>query len=431
MSGRSLLFECYSGISGDMAVAALLDLGADQGVLLDALDSLPIGGFSVEIGRAVKGGVDCCNFNVILDEKHENRDHDMEYLFGHEHGGETELASHAHEDEHRHGHTHHHEHRRLQEIFAVIDEGKMREGARRLAKKIFTVLAESEAKVHGTSAENVAFHEVGAVDSIVDIIAFAVCFDSLEIKKVYIPYLCEGTGTVRCRHGILPVPVPAVAETALRYGIPLQIIPERGEFVTPTGAAIAAAVADEYARPTLMKVVKIGNGAGKRTYRRPSFLRAFIIEENSHSENERIIQMETDIDNTAGEAVGFTAERLFEAGALDVCTIPCYMKKNRPGFLLKILCRREQVAAMEEILFTHTNTIGVRRFETERSVLKRKALVIPSAYGDIKGKTTEFAGETRFSPEYESVAEVCRRTGKRFGDVYEELTGLFRKAETE
>ena len=429
MSGRSLLFECYSGISGDMAVAALLDLGADRRLLLEVLESLPAGGFSVEIGRAVKVGVDCCDFNVVLDAEHENRDHDMEYLFGHEYGGETEPPVHAHEGGHRHAP--HHEHRRLKEIFAVIDEGKMSAGARRLAKKIFTVLAESEAKVHGTSAENVAFHEVGAVDSIVDIIAFAVCFDSLGIEKVYIPYLCEGTGTVRCQHGILPVPVPAVAETALRYGIPLQIIPERGEFVTPTGAAIAAAVADEYARPTLMKVVKIGNGAGKRTYRRPSFLRAFIIEENSHSENERIIQMETDIDNTAGEAVGFTAERLFEAGALDVCTIPCYMKKNRPGFLLKVLCRREQTAAMEEILFTHTNTIGVRRFEAERTVLERKAVVIPSAYGDIKGKMTKFAEETRFSPEYESVAAVCRRTGKRFGDVYAELTGLFRKAETE
>ena len=156
-----------------------------------------------------------------------------------------------------------------------------------------------------------------------------------------------------------------------------------------------------------------------------------MIEDAFRTENDRIVQLETDIDNTTGEAIGFTAERLFEAGALDVCTIPCYMKKNRPGFLLKILCRREQVAAMEEILFTHTNTIGVRRFETERSVLKRKALVIPSAYGDIKGKMTEFAEETRFSPEYESVAAVCRRTGKRFGDVYAELTGLFRKAETE
>ena len=230
------------------------------------------------------------------------------------------------------------------------------------------------------------------------------------------------SGTVRCQHGILPVPVPAVAETVARYGIPLQIIPERGEFVTPTGAAIAAAVAGVYARPDCVKVIKVGNGAGKRDYRRPSFLRAFIIEENSPSENERIIQMETDIDNTTGEAIGFTAERLFEAGA---------MKKNRPGFLLKVLCRREQTAAMEEILFTHTNTIGVRRFEAERTVLERKAVVIPSAYGDIKGKMTKFAEETRFSPEYESVAAVCRRTGKRFGDIYTELTGLFRKAETE
>ena len=228
---KDLYLECSAGISGDMAVAALLDAGADAEVLNAVLRSIPAAGFQTEIRRVSKGGVDCCDFNVILDAGHENHDHDMEYLFGHESGDGRHEHEHHHEHEytgHDHGHDapheHHHEHRGLAEINAIIDATQMTEGAKALARKIFRILAESESKAHGIPVGQVHFHEVGAIDSIVDVIALAVCFDSLQVGKVYVPSLTEGRGSIRCQHGILPVPVPAVANIVSAYGIPLSLI---------------------------------------------------------------------------------------------------------------------------------------------------------------------------------------------------------------
>ena len=195
---KTLYLECNAGISGDMTVAALLDLGASQEVLQEVLKSIPVNGFSVEIGRVKKAGIDCCDFRVILDHEHENHDHDMEYLHGHSH-------------EHSHGHGHHHEHRGMAEIREILAACQMTKRARQIGEKIFVILAESEGKAHNVPVEEVHFHEVGAVDSVVDIVSAAVCLDNLGIEEVIVPSLCEGKGTVRCQHGILPIPVPAVA----------------------------------------------------------------------------------------------------------------------------------------------------------------------------------------------------------------------------
>ena len=226
--GKTLYLECNTGISGDMTVAALLDAGADMEILKDALESLPVQGFTVEISRVKKAGLDVCDFLVKLDAAHENHDHDMAYLHGHEHHHheKEEVHSHEHhhhekEEVHSHGHHHHekevayshehpHDHRGLPEILDIIDKTKITARAKDTAAGIFRILAEAEAKAHGVSLEQVHFHEVGAVDSIVDIIAAAVCLDNLDITEVIVPFVCEGTGTVRCQHGILPVPVPAV-----------------------------------------------------------------------------------------------------------------------------------------------------------------------------------------------------------------------------
>lgn len=442
---KSLYLECASGISGDMAVAALLDAGADEAALRKALDSIPARGFTVEISRVKKAGIDCADFNVILDEAHENHDHDMDYLFGHEtdgghsghhhgHGG-TGGHEHHHEEEKSCGHHHaEHEHRGMAEITQIINGTDMTDGARSLALKIFGILAETESKAHGIPAEQVHFHEVGALDSIVDVIAFAVCFENLRetfgIEKVYVPQLCEGCGTVRCQHGILPVPVPAVANIARAHNIVLSFIEEPGEFITPTGAAFVAAVRTDGALPRTVRIVRTGLGAGKRTYRRPSILRAFIIEENGEQngiEHDTIIKLEANIDDCTGETLGFVSERLFEAGALDVHFVPCFMKKNRPAYILCVLCDEQTVSQMEKIIFLNTTTIGIRRCEMERSVLPRKIVPVKTKWGSADVKVIDVFGAKRFYPEYESVRVLSLENKADFASVYREVVNAAEK----
>lgn len=310
---KSLYLECNAGISGDMLVAALLDLGADKEALDKALQSIPAKGFEYKISRVSKSGVNCCDFDVILDEEHANHDHDMAFLHGnddavvhshehehhhdHEHEHEHEHHhdhDHEHEHEHHHDHDHehehshvphehhhHHEHRGLQEVIAIIDATDMSAAAKELALKIFDIIADAEAKAHAVEKNAVHFHEVGAIDSIVDIVAIAVCADSLGVENVIVPELCEGRGTVRCQHGVLPVPVPATANIMQRFGFNVHLLPVQGEFVTPTGAAAAAALMTTDELPQSFKILGIGLGAGKRQYERPSILRALLIEDNA------------------------------------------------------------------------------------------------------------------------------------------------------
>ena len=418
MKGKNLYFECASGISGDMAVAALLDLGADREKLLKVLGSIPADGFKVEISDVVKNGVKCCDFNVILDEKHENHDHDTDYLFGHKH-------QHVY---------HHHEHRNLGDILHIIEHTELNENAKNLAEKIFRIVAVAESKAHGVALEEVHFHEVGAVDSIVDIVAFAFCFDDLGIGRVFIPVLTEGTGEIRCQHGILPIPVPAVVNIVQKYGISLKITDIKAELVTPTGAAIAAAVRTDETLPKEFKITKTGLGAGKRNYEKPTILRAFFIEvpeksdepEKDEKPANEVMKLEANIDDSTGEELGFAMEQLFEAGALDVFYTPCFMKKNRPAYMLTVLCKNEDREKMEEIIFNQTTTIGIRRTRTERSVLTRETLLIDTPYGEVRIKLVNHNNRKRFAPEYEDVAEISRRTGISFGKIYNELVAFCR-----
>ena len=457
-----LYLECNYGISGDMAVAALLDAGADRTALEKALASIPAKGFKTEIKRVEKNGVSCLDFNVILDSKHENHDHDMNYLFGHEHAehnhgdfnnGEnhehcenshghshhSESEEHSHAAQHEHHHQHgeqvhceqvpHHEHRNLHDVLEIIDKTEMTENARKLAHKIFEIIAKAESKAHSKPVEEVHFHEVGAIDSIVDVIALSVCFDSLHVEKIFVPFLCEGTGTVRCQHGILPVPVPAVANIVQEYSVPLKITSERGEFVTPTGAAFVAAVATDFILPKNFVLKKIGMGAGKRDYGVPNIVRAVLVEtEKSNSENQtssalcdKIIKLETNIDDSTSEALGFVMDELFASGALDVQYLPCFMKKNRPAWLLVVLCKVEDAAKMEKIIFTHTTTIGIRREEMERTCLARSKCSVEVFGESADVKAVDVYGEKRFYPEYESVSRIARNTKKPFGEVYNKI----------
>jgi len=458
-NGNKLYLECYSGISGDMAVAALLDLGADEKVLREVLESLPVSGFRIEIKRVVKSGIDACDFNVVLDAGHENHDHDMEYLHGHEHGRDSghlhnhdderdnghshthdagghghshgdshahdgdnqhsHECSHAHSDNGIHGHVHHHhQHRGMKEIRQIIAQGKMTEGARKLALDIFEILAEAESKAHNVPVDEVHFHEVGAVDSIVDIVAAAVCLDNLKIREAIVPILCEGTGTIRCQHGILPVPVPAVANIMESYSLPVRIVDAEGEYVTPTGAAVVAAIRTPKALPEEFSVEKVGIGAGKRDYQRPGILRAMLIQDRS-GKKDTVYKLESNIDDCSGEVLGYVMEQLFQAGARDVHYTPVFMKKNRPAWQLNVICVREDIEKLEHIIFRETTTIGIRRVEMERTVLKREERTVSTVFGKAQVKACEARGVKRFYPEYESVAKLAGENQVPFSQVYQ------------
>ena len=564
--GKTLYLETSSGISGDMFVAAMIDLGADPEALERALNSIPADGFMVEISSVKKSGIACCDFNVILDAAHENHDHDMAYLYGpapvtaavpqeeehhchcheekeahhchchedeeahhchchedeeahhcychedeeahhchchedeeahhchcheeeeahhchchedeevhhchchedeeahhcHCHEDEEAHHCHCHEDEeahhchcheeeeahhchchedeeahhcHRHGgeeshhhHEHHHHHgRHLAEIMGIIDATDMTDSAKALAGKMFHIVAEAESLAHHMPLEEVHFHEVGAIDSIVDIIAAAVTFDSLGITDVIIPCLTEGRGTVRCQHGVLPVPVPATMNIIEAYDMPLTIMEAKGEYVTPTGAAIAAAICTTHQLPKAFRIVATGLGAGKRAYtERTNILRAYLIEGNAMEEGkDEIVKLETDIDDSTGEALGYTIDRLMQAGALDVHYSPVYMKKNRPAWELTVICKKSRMEELEDIIFKETTTIGIREFPSVmRSILRRNQKQVETPFGIAEVKEVALPGERRFYPEYESVKAIAEKEHLPFAEVYHLVKAL-------
>ena len=289
---HTLIIDGTSGISGDMTVAALLDLGASEEHLHEQLATLPVDGFEIAVTHVNKHGIDSCDFDVQLAEELENHDHDMAWLYGneadaehtheyahHHHHDHSEHAEHEHhhEDEHvhchehtheheDHNHVHHHHHRSLADVTAIIDGSQLSDGAKRRALAIFTALAAAEAKAHGKTPETVMFHEVGAVDSIVDICSVAICLDDLGIEDIVVESLSEGHGTIRCAHGLMPIPVSAVVNLCQAGNIALTPAPVTGELVTPTGAAIVAALRTSEHLPARYRIEAVGYGAGKRPY---------------------------------------------------------------------------------------------------------------------------------------------------------------------
>ena len=429
LMGKTLYLECNAGISGDMFVAALLDLGADEEGLRKVLESINVEGFKIVTKRVIKAGLDCFDFDVVTEAGYENHDHDMEYLHGHEnehedhHHEEHEHHEHHHEHEHHedhdeHDHDHDHAHRGLKDVMEIISKAAMSEKAKKTAAKVFEILADAEAKAHGKTRDTVLFHEVGAIDSIADIVSAAYCLDNLDVEEVISPYLGEGNGTIRCAHGILPIPVPAVANIAAEYGLILKKNGAKGEFVTPTGASIVAAVKTADRLPEYYKIIKIGLGAGKREYEIPGILRAMIIESREGDKSENILKLESNIDDCSGEVLGFLTELLFNAGARDVNYSPVFMKKNRPGWLLTVICDREKAEDLEALMFKHTTSIGIRRIEVKRNILKREIGEAECVFGRIKYKKVYLPDGPRYYPEYDSVSEICRTMGLPYNEVY-------------
>ena len=423
---KTLYLECYSGISGDMTVAALLDLGADREVLKESLKSLPVGGFRTEITRVKKSGLDACDFSVILEQ--DNHDHDMEYLHGNEksytgHHEHSHEVNHEHHHGHTHSHEHPHEHRGMKEITEIIQKSEMTVRAKKMAMRVFDILAQAESKAHGVPVEEVHFHEVGAVDSIVDIVAIAICMDNLDISNVIVPVLYEGTGFIRCQHGQIPVPVPAVTHIAETHKLKLKITDIQGELVTPTGAAVVAAFRTSDRLPEDFTMLKTGIGAGKRQYRCPGILRAMLIRETTDLQIKDIIwKLETDMDDCGGEMMGHVMNLLMANGAREVHYTPIYTKKNRPAYTLTVICKESEREKLENLIFSETTTIGIRRVEMERTILQREIQKKDTPVGTAIVKACTLPdGNIRYYPEYENVAELAERNQLSFRETYDRI----------
>lgn len=475
MGEKTLYLECFSGISGDMTVAALLDLGADREVLMNGLNSLNVGGYHVEIGRREKSSIDACDFNVILEQGEEEPDYENEELStaGHHHNHDHSHDHHDHNYDHDHSHNHdhdhshhhdseqtddkflhihsikivssklstrpqmvlgHHEHRNLHQINQIIDASQITDRAKATAKRIFEIIAKAEAKAHNRPVEEVHFHEVGAVDSIVDIVAAAICLDNLNIQNVVVSELYEGTGQIRCQHGLLPIPVPAVSNIAAMHELPLHITNVKGELVTPTGAAIVAAIRTEDRLPKDMKILKIGLGAGKRNYPGATgLLRAMIVEDTSSSASyelptDKMWVLEANIDDCTGEALAFAMDLLFQNGAKDVYYTPIFMKKNRPAYLLGIISKEEAIPELERIIFTHTTTIGIRKHEVIRTILPREQQTVITPYGPAFVKVCSYKDQSFYYPEYESVKSLCQKSGLDYMAMYSLIQNLAKQS---
>jgi len=413
---KILYFDCFSGISGDMTLAALLDLDLKNfDFLISQLETLHIGGWNINMERRNKNGINANYIKVIL----------------------SDTDTHGHDHDHIHGHSH--EHRNYADIVHILDHSKISDKAKDLSKNIFKRIAVAEAKIHGSDINKVNFHEVGAVDSIIDIVGAAVLFDLLisqnKIEKIYCSVVNDGHGFTHCQHGKIPVPAPATVEIFTAAEVKTRQIDVPKELVTPTGAAIIAEVAQSFGFMPEMAAVKTGYGAGTRDLEIPNVVRIVLGEIDAGACNARpaddvisrtangrpyedITVIETNIDDCPSEILAYTMEKLFKNGANDVFFTPIYMKKNRPAVKLTVLCKNESLDKLAKIIFSETTTIGVRIREEKRICLERNIKTVTTVYGDLKVKEIEFDGEKKLVPEFEEARKLAENSGAPLHKIY-------------
>lgn len=378
---KALYFDCSSGISGNMTLGALLEIVEDKQYLLDELKKLNVDGYKIEISKKVKNGITGTYVDVVLEQEH------------HHH--------HAHD----HLDHHHHEHRNIHDIYEIIDTSSIDDKSKDLAKRIFERVAKAEAKVHNKPLEEVHFHEVGAIDSIIDIVGTSILINKINPDIIISSIVNDGYGFIECAHGTISVPVPATSEIFANSLVKFRQIDIDTELVTPTGAAIIAELATKFTMLPAMDTQKIGWGAGSKDLKIPNVLKVYYgdIEE----QEEDFVVMETNIDDCGGEILAYTEEVLFENGALDVFYTPIFMKKNRPAYRLTVACRKADIFKLQNIIFKQTTTIGIRyRFES-RTELARELVEIDTKYGKLKAKKVINNGETYVYPEYESMKKLA------------------------
>ena len=459
----TLYLEPFSGLSGDMLNALLLDLGADRKHLEEALKTLSLDGYHLHVDRIAKSSIWGTDFDVHMehgekdhgiagdfDHHHHDHHHEHEHTHEHAHSHAHEEHTHAHTHEHSQPHDHHHDHehthdghshehthshhhhhgevRGLKEIETIILSSGVSDFVKEKSLEVFRDIAQAEANVHQMPVEEIHFHEVGATDSIIDIMSFFILWETLDIDTVYSTAVTEGSGTITVAHGVMPVPVPAVMQLRLGTAIPFsQDFDIHTELVTPTGLALFKAIRPVFAQPSNLTATKVGYGFGKRDTGKFNALRGTLLEKStlSHrvvtSHNDEIIQIDTTIDDQSGEELGYIMSLLLEEGALDVHYTPVYTKKNRPATHLTLLIQEGDLERFTAILFKQTSTIGFRYQNVQRKVMTRTFQTQQTSLGAVKVKKNQYGTFTKSTLEYEDCARIAHETGLSIQAVYQQL----------
>lgn len=466
----TLYLEPFSGLSGDMLNALLLDLGADRKHLEEALKTISLDGYHLHVDRIAKSSIWGTDFDVHMehgekdhgiagdfDHHHHDHHHEHEHTHEHAHSHAHEEHTHAHEEHthahthehsqphdhhhdhehthdghsHKHTHSHHHHHgevRGLKEIETIILSSGVSDFVKEKSLEVFRDIAQAEANVHQMPVEEIHFHEVGATDSIIDIMSFFILWETLDIDTVYSTAVTEGSGTITVAHGVMPVPVPAVMQLRLGTAIPFsQDFDIHTELVTPTGLALFKAIRPVFAQPSNLTATKVGYGFGKRDTGKFNALRGTLLEKStlSHrvvtSHNDEIIQIDTTIDDQSGEELGYIMSLLLEEGALDVHYTPVYTKKNRPATHLTLLIQEGDLERFTAILFKQTSTIGFRYQNVQRKVMTRTFQTQQTSLGAVKVKKNQYGTFTKSTLEYEDCARIAHETGLSIQAVYQQL----------
>jgi uncharacterized protein (TIGR00299 family) protein len=393
---KAIYFDCFSGVSGDMMLGALLDLGIDRDRFINELNKLNLEGYHIHMEKKLKSAISVMDVEVSITGNEHNHGH--------------------------HNHDHHHTARSIADIEAMIDKSDLSAKVKDFSKKVFLEVAKAEATVHNKDISQVHFHEVGAVDSIVDIVGVAICMDLLGAQKVYSSPLHDGTGFIECQHGKLPVPVPAVMEMLKGSGIPYITEDVNTELVTPTGMGLIKCMVSEFGTMPPMIVEGVGYGAGKRETGRFNALRCIIgkLTEENAKEGE-VSVLETNIDDMNPEVLGYVMERLFENGALDVFYMPAYMKKNRMGIMLTVISEPDKEQKLVDIVLSETSTLGVRRKLSKRYVLDREIGKVSTEFGEVSIKISGNGDARKATPEYEECRQIAIKNRIPLRKVYDAI----------
>lgn len=431
MTMKILYCDCFSGISGDMLLGALIDVGVNPEDLQAELAKLGLNKeYEFTVTKTIKKGIAASDVDIKLIPHihHHEHHHSEQHEHGHDH---PDTHDHSHQEykqadnqhhisQYQKGHTHN---RNLVDIVKIIDNSTLSDDIKAQTKYIFQRLAQAEAKVHGTTIDKVHFHEVGAVDAIVDICGTVIALDLLGIEKIYASSLPTGSGFIECDHGTIPIPAPATAE--LTKDVPTYDPGVLGELVTPTGAALITTLTDIFGLRPAMKVASIGYGAGKKDFGLPNVLRVFvgeIAEEKPLPYNKDLVYtLETTIDDCTPEILGYLWEKVFSAGALDMFYIPVYMKKGRPATLLTVITTEENLYAVSKTIFSETSTIGLRITSSPRMCLDRKITTLETKYGAIRFKSSQ----NNVKPEFDDLKEIALKFGLPLKEVYNEAIATF------
>ena len=445
---KILYFDCATGISGNMAIGALLEICDGEQYLRDELAKLGVPGYQLNVIKRDSHGIDGtyvevleANTGIPVDAIHDGNKnvgssatlglhHGHTHSHHHELDSSPEHQSHGHYHDHEHDHSldnhchnhqddndnnHNHVHRTYADIKQIIEGSGITEAAKELSRSMFQKVAAAEAAVHGKPIDEVHFHEVGAIDSIVDIVSVAILMDYINPDRVISSVVSDGYGTIKCAHGVLSVPVPATSMMYKNEKIRFKQIEVPTELVTPTGAAIISTFAESYGLMPEMNLNKIGIGVGSRNIGGPNTLRVFLGEDvtaDGETQNDDIIVINSNIDDSSGEDLGYVLEKLMDAGALDVSYSPIFMKKNRPAYRLEVICRAETREKLSEIIFDETTTIGVRYYVVQREELTRVRTLVDTELGQIEAKQVSTAsGHTYTYPEYESMKTIASELG--------------------